>query len=412
MKVALFTEIYQRGGIDTFIATLINSWPSADDSFVLLANDTYPGLDTLRARLERDCDIITYPGVVNPDLASQGGIVNALRRVASPITRYLQIAWKAVKFRRLWPRAGADALIVVNGGYPGGDACRAAALSWGTLPGRPKSVHNFHNLAAPIPWYLWPQENVLDKLLTMVTQQFVTVSDAASKSMSVRPSVQRAALTSFIYNGITVTEAAPFSLDVRAALGIAKSTPLCLMLGTYEPRKGHRFLLQAFSRVLASIPDAHLLVCGFGFPYEIALVDGYRREFGVAARVHLWGFIADVSSAISSADVVLIASQEYESFGLTSVEAMAHGVPVVSTDVGGLREVVANGDGGYCVAKDDVEGYAERIVALLRDKTLAVVQGRRGRQRFESHFGAPRMAVEYRKLLVETSRQYLSPQAN
>jgi L-malate glycosyltransferase len=412
VKVALFTELYQRGGVDTFISTLINAWPAAADSFVLVANDTYPSLATIQERLGRPCEVVTYPGVVNPDLAGLGGLQNALRRIVSPVLRYAQIVLNAIRFRRFWSQTGADALIVVNGGYPGGDACRAAALSWGTLRGRPKSVHNFHNLAAPIPWYLWLQENLLDTLLTKVTHAFVTVSAAAAKSMTVRPVIERAQITSFIYNGIAVEESTIPPVDIRTELGVGRSAPLCLMLGTYEARKGHKFLFQAFKMVLAKVPDAHLLVCGFGFPYEIELVEGYRREFALEDRVHLRGFIANGSSLLAAADVLLIASQQYESFGLTGIEAMARGVPVVSTNVGGLSEVIANGNGGYCVASDDVEGYAERVVALLCNEELAMEQGQLGKLRFKAHFDASRMATQYWRLLNATERHNHLRQAN
>lgn len=395
----MFTELYQRGGIDTFIAAVINFWPSIDDSFVLVANSTYPGLEGIEERLSRPCEVVRYGGVSSPDLAHIGGVANTIRRIASPASRYVQIAIEAIKFRRLWKRIDADALIVVNGGYPGGDACRAAALSWGSLGGQRKSIHNFHNMAAPIPSYLWLQETLVDTLLSKVTYRFVTVSKAAASSISARPAINQANLTSYIYNGIAIGQRCATPTNVRKELGLAPSTPLCLMLGTYEARKGHHFLFRAFKRVLAAVPDAHLLVCGFGFPYEIEQVKLYRRELGLESRVHLHDFRPDASSLLEHADVLVIASQEYESFGLTSVEAMAHKVPVVATNIGGIPEVVVSGEGGYCVDSRDVDGYAACIIALLKDKKLRAAQGMLGYRRYREHFGAQVMATQYADLV-------------
>lgn len=400
MKIALFIELYQSGGIDTFVINLINAWPVKDDSFILVANVTYPGLQAIEARVTRRCEFVYYDAISNPDLAGMGGPVNTMKRVASPVLRYLQMGRNVVRFRAVMRRTEADVLMVINGGYPGGDMCRAAALAWGSLGGRPKSIHNFHNLAARIPWYLWVQENAVDGLLCNVTEQFVTVSGAAASSMVVRPTIFHAKRTSYIHNGLTAgrdPRAATFK--IRDELGIPHAAPLCLMMGTYEPRKGHHFLFQAFKKVLVAVPSAQLIVCGFGFPYEVEQVETYRREFGLENVVHLLGFRTDVSALLDSADVLLVASQEYESFGLTSVEAMAHKVPVVATNVGGIPEVVANGEGGYCVDSRDVDGYAERIITLLLCKELRETQGELGYRRYATRFKADVMAKRYADLL-------------
>lgn len=410
MRVALFVEIYQCGGIETFIVNLVNAWPSPEDSFVLVANATYPGLTAIESRLTRPCEVVRYEAISNPDLAGMGGWVNMLKRLMSPATRYLGMALRIPQFRAILRGTGADVLMIINGGYPGGDRCRVAGIAWRTLGHRPKSVHNFHNLAAGIPWYLWLQETLVDQVLSRVTHRFVTVSQAAAKSIVARPTILRAGLTSFIHNGLATTLVPPGARQrVRNELGVQQAVPVCLMMGTYEPRKGHQFLFQAFKQVLKSVPDARLVVCGFGFPYEVARVEAYRQELGLEDSVHLLGFRSDVSSLLASADVLLVASQEYESFGLTSVEAMAQRIPVVATDVGGIPEVVVEGEGGYCVERHDVEAYARRVVSLLVNHELRAHQGELGFRRYTVHFRAEVMARRYAELLRPLSDSARSP---
>jgi glycosyltransferase involved in cell wall biosynthesis len=171
------------------------------------------------------------------------------------------------------------------------------------------------------------------------------------------------------------------------------------MLGTYEPRKGHYFLFQAFKKVLHEIPDAHLLICGFGFPHEIKQVQKYVTDFKLENNVHLMDFRTDVSHLLSHTDILVVASQAYESFGYTSVEAMAHHVPVVATNTGGIPEVVVNDEGGYCVDSGDVDSYAQCIIKLLKNEALRKEQGKRGYERYQKYFTAERMSLQYAQLL-------------
>ena len=122
-------------------------------------------------------------------------------------------------------------------------------------------------------------------------------------------------------------------------------------------------------------------------------------EFGLVENVHLLGFRTDAMQILQQVDLLLVGSQEFESFGLTCVEAMARHIPVVATQVGGLPEVVACGEGGFTFAKDDVEGYARQVTALLLDKKMCIDQGNKGFDRYLRLFTAQRMAEAYALLL-------------
>ena len=400
MRIILFTEIYDCGGIDTFIVNLINGWPDRTDSFIIVANSDYPGLSVIEERLARPCEVIRHKVLLYSNLPAGTSPWQLLGKVLSPVLRYLVLCCNILSFRKLFFQCRADRLMVINGGYPGGDSCRAAGISWGLFSGKPGSIHNFHNLAIRAPWYLRVQEYIVDTFLCLATSRFITVSNAAAQSMAARPGIWAKKMTSYIHNGISFPPKQPESVkNVREEIGIPRVAPLCLMLGTYEPRKGHRFLFKAFKKVLAEVPHTHLLVCGFGLPEEVSTVRQHVKELCLEGNVHLVGFRSDLSSLFSAADVLLISSQAYESFGFTSVEAMAHRIPVVATAVGGVPEVVQDGDGGYCVDPEDVAGYAARIIALLRDDKLRAEQGEKGFNRVQRLFTSKVMAEKYWEML-------------
>ena len=105
---------------------------------------------------------------------------------------------------------------------------------------------------------------------------------------------------------------------------------------------------------------------------------------------------------LATADVYALASTE-ESFGLSALEAMACGTPVVATAVGGVSEVVEDGRTGLLAAVDDIDGYAERLGRLLSDTGLAADMGREARaqaeERFERRAVVARYEAVYRGLL-------------
>ena len=95
--------------------------------------------------------------------------------------------------------------------------------------------------------------------------------------------------------------------------------------------------------------------------------------------VRLEGFRSDAMRLLAAADLLVVPSQSFESFGLTCVEAMVRQVPVVATRIGGLPEVVVDEDGGYVVAHDDTAALAARMTDLLADPKLRRAQGARMR---------------------------------
>jgi L-malate glycosyltransferase len=406
MKILLFTEIYDCGGADTFIVNLVNEWPDGNDEFVLVANPNYPGLAIIEKFLQKPCKIVRHNMALHFNFVSKFsrfGILSMAVKGLSPIIllRYAFFVHNILAFQRIINAERPDRLMVVNGGYPGADSCRAAGISWGVYSGKPMSIHNFHNLVKPPIWFLRPHEYVIDLILSKYTKVFVTVSRASAESMSVRPALYKRNQTTFVYNGIDLRpHYDPAShRGLKSEMNIPEESPLCLLLATYEPRKGHYFLFKAFKSVLKEVPDAHLLVCGFGFPDELKQVRSYVDEFGLKENVHLSDFRSDTSRLLFNTDVLVVSSQSFESFGFTSVEAMAHKVPVVATNVGGIPEVVEDNDGGYCVDYRDADAFAARIVNLLKDEALRKEQGEKGYQRYRKHFTATRMAEQYARLI-------------
>jgi glycosyltransferase involved in cell wall biosynthesis len=107
---------------------------------------------------------------------------------------------------------------------------------------------------------------------------------------------------------------------------------------------------------------------------------------------------------MSIADVIVIPSQEYESFGLTAIEAMSYGIPIVATNIGGLPETIGeNGDCGFHTDIGDINEFSRNIIRLIKDESLAKKMGKNGLDRVDKLFQPNRMAREYQSLIQKNN---------
>jgi glycosyltransferase involved in cell wall biosynthesis len=180
-----------------------------------------------------------------------------------------------------------------------------------------------------------------------------------------------------------------------------------LVLGRLVERKGQEDAVRA----LAAVPDAELVVVG-GPPAtqldddaEVRRLRAVAASLGVADRLVLTGAVAraDVPAWIRSADVVL-AVPWYEPFGITPLEAMACGRPVVATAVGGLQDSVADGVTGDLVPARDPARLGEALAALLADDARRAAYGTAGVQRARNRYRWARVVADtdtvYRQVLA------------
>ncbi len=150
----------------------------------------------------------------------------------------------------------------------------------------------------------------------------------------------------------------------RRAHGFGEGDLLVVSVARFEPQKNPLGLIEAFTRGLATHPGSRLVMAGQG-----SLLEPSRRraaELGVDARVHFLGLCLDVPELLSACDLFALASG-WEGASVAIVEAMAARLPVVATAVGGVPELVAQGETGVLVPPGDVTVFAAALAALAAD---------------------------------------------
>ena len=145
--------------------------------------------------------------------------------------------------------------------------------------------------------------------------------------------------------------------------------------------------LRAAARVRAAVPDAAFVIAGEG-----ELMPGLRElatELGIADDVHFIGRCDDVASLLFASHIGVLSSRA-EGFANAILEYMAAGLPVVATDVGGVREAIVEGETGYIVPSGDDEQMAERIIQILSNDENARAMGARGKAIVADKFSCDR----------------------
>ena len=127
-------------------------------------------------------------------------------------------------------------------------------------------------------------------------------------------------------------------------------------------------------------------------------------SLGIAARVTVVAAVPDVENYLNAADLGLYTS-DYESFGLSILESMFHGHPILATRAGGVGDVVADGESGFLLPVGDIDAFVARLDAIVEDPGRGRAMGERGRERARALFSADRIVGQY----LDFYRHVLAP---
>jgi len=221
---------------------------------------------------------------------------------------------------------------------------------------------HFHNASSKKNWLMYyPVERLLsrysDYIVTINKEDYNRAKTFHCKNVRYIPSV-----------GVDINRIRNLEIDKVAKkqeIGVPADKVLILSVGEMIQRKNHEVIIRALAQV--KNPDIYYAIAGKG-PLKEYLSD-LAKNLGLAERVLFLGFRTDVFELYHAADISAFPSR-IEGLGLAGVEAMAAGVPLVSSNVHGILDYVIDGETGYAVAPDDVDGYAAAIERLAEDPTL------------------------------------------
>jgi glycosyltransferase involved in cell wall biosynthesis len=185
--------------------------------------------------------------------------------------------------------------------------------------------------------------------------------------------------------------------SLRRDYHLPSGVPVVGSVTRFYPVKGTSFLLDAFARILRTMPESYLLLVGDG--PERATLEAQARSLGIQGRVIFAGFREDIEEHLRLFNVAVLPSLR-EGLPLAGIEALSAGVPLVASRVGGLPELVADGRTGLLVEAGDAAAIADAVLRILQDpelekylRTQSLIEARR----FSMETFVTRMERTYRE---------------
>ena len=260
---------------------------------------------------------------------------------------------------------------------------------------RPRIVYTIHGFAAP--HYALPVRTILlgiERVLTPLTDAVICVSGAERKGFLATGfgPPERLHLVRYGIDTARFRDAVVDRAQQRAALDVPVDAPLVTTIcRLYRPRD-FETLLSGFAMVRAESPNVHLLIVGDG-PYR-KRIEALISRLSLVPYVTLAGFRRDTPQILAVSDIFVLSTALWEGLPLTILEAMSSELPVVASDVGGIREEIIHQETGIVVPPKNPVALSEALLALLSDEQRASAMGSQGRLRVEKLFALDRMARE------------------
>ena len=243
------------------------------------------------------------------------------------------------------------------------------------------------------------QRRVAMRLAIAFSDQVVAVSETLAQAIASDLHVPRSTVA-VLLNGVRHDE--PQRVTLRDELRLSPGDRLMVAVGNLYPVKGHVYAIDALARLAERHPSAHLAISGRG-ELEGALLER-ARQHGLADRVHLLGLRSDVPAVLAAADLFVLPSLS-EGLPLALLEAMFAACPIVATDVGQVRNALANGAAGILVKPGDSTALALALDRLLSDPAQARRLGSLAALRAAGEYDLSRMVQRYAAVYDQALRR-------
>lgn len=261
--------------------------------------------------------------------------------------------------------------------------------------------HTFHSYWGPVKSAVFLQ---IERTLGAMTDRVIAVGDA-----------QKADIASYGVAPLNKILTIPLGLEIepmldaeqhrgrlRAELGVGADRPLIGIVARLVPIKAHEVFLEAASIIRAASPESTFLIIGDG--ERRAELEAMAGQLGIAEATRFLGWRDDMREVYADLDVVTLCSNN-EGSPVALIEALAAARPVVSTRVGGVPNVVQDGESGLLVPSRDPAAFAEAVLTLLRDPARAAQLGLAGRKAVFPKHASTRLVQDVERLYLELARE-------
>ena len=237
----------------------------------------------------------------------------------------------------------------------------------------------------PVVWHVRipHTDGLLDRYLALRSSFIIVVSQAVKK----RFDWLKKGKIKVIYNGVNTKSFSPGPPydEIMNKFDLKNKNIVIGAVGRISPEKGLEFLISAMEDVIKVYPQAKILIVGEGNTQYLLALQAKVDELNLSSNIIFAGFHEDIPEVLRSIDIFCLPSLT-EGFNRTLLEAMACGLPIVATEVGGNVEIIQDGVNGLLVTPGNSGALASAIIALLKDKKKAKNMGIEGRRIVKESF--------------------------
>jgi len=270
------------------------------------------------------------------------------------------------------------------------------------IAGVPVIIHTYHGHVlhgyyGPLKSWLLRQ---MERLLARITTQLVAVSPLVREDLlayRVAPP-EKIRVIPLGFDLEPFLQCYSLKGQFRTELGLSSDIRLIGILGRIVPIKNHRLFLESSAQVVKQEPNVCFVIVGDGILRSE--MERYAQDLGIQQRVIFTGWRRDLPRIYADLDLLVVSSNN-EGTPVSAIEAMASGCPVVATRVGGLPDVIENGETGYLVPPEQSPALAAAVLKLMSNPQRAEQMGRAAQLSVKERFPLNRLVCDMENLYEE-----------
>ncbi len=273
------------------------------------------------------------------------------------------------------------------------------------LAGVPITIHTphghvFHSYYGPIMTKIFV---FAEKILSFMTDKIIALTNR-ERDEHLEEGIASIEKYIIIHSGVALDRLINMSVDIEAGkkkYGIPQDCNVIGVIGRLVPIKGHKYLVSAAKKIVREFHNTVFVFVGDG--YLNASLERQAESIGVRKNIIFTGWRKDAAEILDLFDILVLPSLN-EGMGKVLVEGMALGKPIVASSVGGIIDLVRDGENGILVPPRDSDALGNAILQLIKNKNLAEELGKNGKAKIYPEFDASVMVKEiddlYESLLI------------
>lgn len=403
MKIAVYLELSEAGGVDSHLINIIRYWPEPNDRFEILCNSNHKGLKRIEAETKKCPNVIIkkykyiafsyYSGRIKKYFSNP--IIRIILYLLLPFSVFLQL----LQAIRLLRKNDYDALLAYNGGYPAGWGVLASIIAARIIKIKKRVLIVAHAAAKPLLFHGY-FERIMDEMISYCSTNMVAISFATRESLLrnrcfnlIKRSIR------VIYCGVSKPDnnQAAEKIDIKDKFNL-KNRVAVGIVGRIERYKGHEDLIIGYSKIPQELRSKmSLVLIGAGNEIEIERLKAIAQRLNISESIVFTGYLpGDSYDIISQLDMLAVMTKDFEGFGLTLAEAMVIGVPVLATKVGAIPEFVTP-ENGYLILPESPESVAEALIDFMSNKDQWLIRAQKAQVTIQK-FSAQKASEEFNNM--------------